>query len=97
MKYYLEKQNPYFSWSIDFLRESNEVDDASSLVCDSIFSLFFRFFTDVDDELSDIDEIDFDTGVLILDLLEDYSYHSWIVWWKQTLTQQVENKAFQQH
>lgn len=59
-----------FSWSIDFRRESNELDEASSLVCDSIFSLFLRFDDD-DEELSDIDEIDFDTGVLILDFLKD--------------------------
>jgi hypothetical protein len=54
---------------LDFLRESNEFDDASSLVCESIFSLFLRFFKD--DELSDTDDMDFDTGVLILDLLQD--------------------------
>ncbi len=59
---------------MDFLRESNEFDDASSLVCESIFSLFLRFFKD--DELSDTDDMDFDTGVFILDLLEDKSYHS---------------------
>jgi len=92
-KKWKKKKKSNFSWSFDFLRESNEFNDVSSVVCEWIFSLFLRLFED--DEWSEIDEIDFDTGVLILDWLERLILS--VVCSYQILTQQVENKAFRQH